>query len=261
MQTPIKLSRSIVEITGPDAVPFLQGLVTNDVTKASDKHPIYALMLTPQGKFLFDMFILHYEGKLLLEVDAARAPDFLKKMGFYKLRSQITLRHCEEYEVFAGVIDSAIHYADPRHSGLPMRTLAPKSSIKIAGDETDYHYARIALGVPDGLDMTSEKSFPLQFAFDKFSAIDYQKGCYVGQEVTARTHYQGTVRKSLFRLRADVPLMQQKGAAIISDGIKIGELCSTAREIGLALLDTEAAQKITMAECENINVRIENIRL
>jgi len=196
--------RSILEISGPDRGKFLQGLITNDINKATEKNLIFSVMLNAQGRFLYDFFIFESAEKLFLDCLASRRDEILQKLSFYKLRAQVQIKKNDELLV-AQSFDN-IGFADPRHKNLGQRIYLEKSQLQNFTLEKSalYHFNRIINKIPESEnDLTYEKSFILEFGFDDLNAIDYQKGCYVGQELTARTHYRGEIRKKIFHIKIE----------------------------------------------------------
>lgn len=188
--------RSILEITGDDRKKFLQGLITNDINKASEATLIYSAMLNSQGRFLYDLFICEIGETLILDCLATRRDEILKKLNFYKLRSKVDIKKNDDSFVISN--SSGDGFIDPRNNDLGFRSYVKDYS---ASNDNSYHQKRISLKIPESEhDLTYEKSFILEFDFDNLNAIDYQKGCYVGQELTARTHYRGEIRKKIFHI-------------------------------------------------------------
>jgi len=246
MQTKIVIlqNRSIISISGGDAKIFLQGLITNDVNKVSEKQAIYALMLNPQGRFLYDVFIIQNGERFLLDCSLEKVDEIIQKLSFYKLRSKIEIKKEEDFLVTITdfspsnlvlgeeKIGEKIFFADPRNSELGFRIFAKKTIIKelVKTDDSnnaEYNFRRIKLRIADDSDLTFDKSFPLEFGFDNFNAIDYQKGCYVGQETTARMHYRGIIRKKIFLVEILDCNKIEKSSEIEADGKKIGEILSS----------------------------------
>lgn len=236
-------NRAAITVSGPDRYAFLQGLITNDIQKI-ESGLVYACLLTPQGKFLFDFFIRQDGENLILECEGGeRAETLIKKLKLYKLHSDVTLELNEQdVWVLWGDMDLD-HPRDPRHLDLGFRSYAkPEQGKEAPFEEWDKH--RISLCVPDGSrDLIPEKSTLSEGNMDALNAIDYKKGCYVGQELTARMHYRGLAKKRLYTIsfEGDVPapLSDLKD----NDGKSIGEMRSFSGNIGLALLKIEAAEK------------------
>ena len=223
-------NRAVIRISGEDKSDFLQGLITNDINKPK---PIYAALLTPQGKYLFDFIIYEDYDSFLLDCEAARKGELIKKLSMYKLRAKVEIEDLPNWKVYSGDgVD------DPRNAKLGKRLVAESSYDE--GDFAEYEKIRILLGVPDSADFIPEKSFIQQYRFDELNGIDYEKGCYVGQEVIARTHYKGTIRKTIFKLEGDLPNF---GEDIMHDGKKIGLMLNSSENLGLALCDIESVEK------------------
>ena len=233
-------NRSIISIAGEDNKTFLQGLITGDVNKTGNDKPqgamVYALMLSPVGRFLYDFFIISKDEKLLLDCCSERADEIVQKLSFYKLRSKIEIKKEENLIVSVGMnhdlsksveTDCDLSFIDPRNNKMGYRAFVEKNNAGEMPNNDLYNLRRIQLQIPDDSDLTFDKSFPLEFGFDNLNAIDYQKGCYVGQEVTARTHYKGTIRKKIFLVKIVDCDKIEKGAEIFSEDKKIGEILSS----------------------------------
>jgi len=258
--------RSVIAIGGPDRVEFLQGLISNDTTKIAAGHAIWAALLTPQGRFLNDMFVTAGDGAtggadvLLLETERERAPALAKKLGFFKLRSKVTVEDrsaAMEVAVVFGPdagkalpIDGAVAFVDPRLPSLGLRVLAPAGTAMALltargfapAPLEAYESLRLGLGVPDGSrDLLPEKALLLESGFDELNGVDWKKGCYMGQELTARTKYRGLVKKRLFPVRVEGAL-PASGVAIHQNGQDVGELRSGTGDRAIALLRIDAAR-------------------
>ena len=251
--------RGVIAVSGDDRVEFLQGLISNDVTKVAPGRAIWAALLTAQGRFLNDMFVVDAGfGTLLLETERARAPALAKKLSMYKLRSKVTVEDRSSAMDVAAVfgpgaekctsVPSALSYIDPRLPELGVRVLLPAGqAAKLLGlpeaPLAQYEALRLQLGVPDGSrDLPVEKALLLESGFDELHGVDWQKGCYMGQELTARTKYRALVRKRLFPVQVDGPL-PAPGTAIERDGQEVGEIRSGSGDRALALLRIDAARE------------------
>ncbi|KKB96257.1 tRNA-modifying protein YgfZ [Candidatus Arcanobacter lacustris] len=234
-------NRSVIIIEGEQRKEFLQGLITNDIHKC----PIYSLMLSPVGKFLYDFFIIEDQDQLLIDCDYLSLESLVKTLNLYKLRKKINIiSKKDELGVFSSkeIYNEGICYLDPRSKELGYRIIAPKNT-QITNSDHNYELMRLNLGIPEGhKDLIESKSFPLEFAMDRLNAIDFDKGCYVGQEVTSRTKYRGTIRKEIFIIRGEE--LPHTGDDIIVDQIKIGVMCSQLNNVGLALIKLEEYQKL-----------------
>jgi len=223
--------RSIIEISGADRKKFLQGLVTNDVNKASANSLIYSVMLNAQGRFLYDFFIFEQADKLLLDCSAIRRDEIIKKLNFYKLRSQVEIKKNEEILIAQSLEN--IGFNDPRSANLGYRIYKTNAQLEeISGkllSPDNYHFLRIKNKIAEGeVDLTFEKSLILEFDFDSINAINYEKGCYIGQELTARTHYLGEIRKKLFHIKiTNQKILPQKGEEISCEGKTLGVILSS----------------------------------
>lgn len=248
--------RGVLEIQGEDKAPFLQGLISNDIYDVSPEHAIYTTFLTPQGRFLYDFFIIEKEGAYYLDVEALRLADLLKKLSLYKLRSRVSLTPRPDLKVFAfwgEQVTNHLHlkeergftrqsvFMDPRLIELGARALGEVTNNDfqvVTLQQYDLH--RLRLGVPEGgRDLIPEKAILLESGLDELHAISWTKGCYLGQELTARTKYRGLVRKRLFpvHIEGEAP---GEDAEIFLNGAKAGRMRSHAGPYGLALLRLEA---------------------
>ena len=240
--------RGVLRVGGPEARAFLQNLITNNVDLVDGTKAIYAGLLTPQGKFLFDFFIQADKSgdALLLDCDGARAGDLVKRLTFYKLRADVTIEDVSDklkvMAIWGGDGASAITGAlpDPRLPAMGARLVAhaPEAPGAETATPADYHAHRIALGVGDSArDFEPDRSFPLEVNFEEMNGVDFQKGCFIGQEVTSRTKRRGSVRKRL--VPCDVMgAMPKTHAAITSIGREVGTVFSVdkANERVLALI-------------------------
>jgi len=260
--------RGLLSVSGDDAKEFLQGIISNDINKVTATQAIWAAFLTPQGKYLFDFFVAELDGKLVIDCEAERLPEFMKKLKMYKLRSKAELADIsEDYEVFAifggetegQTIGGGLIYADPRLVSAGARAMMPKGTgaealngLGIApSDANAYDTHRLALGLPDGSrDMIIDKSILLENGFEELNGVDWDKGCYMGQELTARTKYRGLIKKRLIPVSFD-GVAPAPGTAIRSDdGKEAGEMRSAYGSKGLALIRLEALEKGSALEAE-----------
>lgn len=250
-------SRSVIEIGGHDRKKFLQGLITNDVEKASAVSLVYSAMLNSQGRFLYDFFIFEDGEKLLLDCDNQRRDEIFKKLNFYKLRSQVEIKKNDQIKIFSN--QNSQGFIDPRNPKLGYRLY---SSDLNADNESqaEYDFARISLKIPESeLDLTYEKSFILEFGFDELNAIDYNKGCYIGQELTARTHYRGEIRKKIFHVKIATDIIE-KNTEIYCEGKLAGIILSSIflkNELhALALIKDPHEIDLTKLDCANHKISI-----
>ena len=235
--------RAVLQVSGSDARDFLQGLITNDINKISQEKAIFACLLSPQGKFLFDFFIIEYQDGYLLETEKLFLPELVKKLNMYKLRSQVEIKPRDD--LFVGytkenITDDSIFYDDPRLNKLGRRVISFRE-IK-EKDDGKYDINRIKLGVPEGgKDLIPNQSLIMEWGYDILNGIDFNKGCYVGQEVTARSKHRATLHKYIHQVSADSALPSKNTPITTEDAKEVGIIASSAGNIGLALLNIDAA--------------------
>lgn len=241
-------SRAVIEIAGEDRIAFLQGIVSNDVEQAAAGRAVWAAFLTPQGKYLADFFIFAEADRLLLDVEAAQAPMLLQKLGRFRLRAKVTLSERPDLRIYAAWPDApppdtgAIAAPDPRMTAAGWRILSAHT-LDPTADEAAWNVHRIALGLPDGThDLEPEKSVLLEAGFDELGGISWTKGCYMGQELTARTRYRGLVKRRLVPVSIEGPA-PAPGTAVFADGAEVGTLRSVSGAIGLAAIRLDAFDK------------------
>lgn len=258
--------RGLLAVTGPDRLEFLQGLLSNDVARAADGRAVWAALLTPQGKYLHDVFVLPFDGALALDCEAGRRDDLKHRLEGYRLRSDVDILDVTEfYDSLSLLGDGAaqavrladepgavadygggLAWRDPRHPGLGVRLTLPREAGHPAGfahgDPADWDRARLALGIPDGSrDLVPERSILLENGFDELRGVSWDKGCYVGQELTARTKYRGLVRKRLLPVRIDGE-PPPPGTPVLAGESEAGELRSGRDGLALALLRLDALE-------------------
>lgn len=235
-------NRGCLKISGADRKPFLQGLVTNDINALDTNSCVYACLLNPQGKFLYDFFITQDSDTLILDCEGgARAYDLAKLLMLYKLRADLQIIVEPEISVFA-VFGGTYGAPDPRHKDMGYRSFEkPDALTEMPFEVWDEH--RLRLCVPDGSrDMVVGQSTMLESRIDTLNGLSFDKGCYMGQELTARTHYRGLIKKHLYAIKADS--LPDSGTEIKIDGRIVGEMRSSCERIGLAFLKDEAVDEI-----------------
>ncbi len=190
--------RKIYEITGPDRIHFLQGLITNDARKLADG-PIYAALLTPQGKYLADFFLVPQGDAILLDIAAGIAEATIKRLSMYKLRADVAITP-SDLGVWRGTGAAPVGAVpDPRHADLGWRLYGETSG----DDGTNWEAIRVAHCIPEtGIELTPE-TYILEAGFERLNGVDFRKGCYVGQEVTARMKHKTELRKGLVRVTVE----------------------------------------------------------
>ena len=244
--------RAVIALAGADAENFLQGLITNDITKARDGHALYAALLTPQGKILFDFIIAKDGERFLLDCSATRADELAKRLGFYRLRAKVEIARTD-----LGVVamwgddvtkNAGIVFTDPRLPELGQRAIAQRSELPTASASlADYHSHRISLGVPDSADLPPDTMFALDAGFEELHGVSFTKGCFIGQEVTARMKHRATARRRMLIAEGSGPL-PALGTPLMAQHADIGALATAQGMRGLALVrldrlaDAEAAR-------------------
>jgi tRNA-modifying protein YgfZ len=235
--------RGVIEVRGEDRIAFLQGLVSNDVAQAIPGHSVWAALLTPQGKWLADFFIVADGDRLLLDCERAQVPLLLQRLSRFRLRSKATLRAADELCVYAAWSGAptaeAIIVSDPRLPDAGWRVLSA-TPLPATAFEADWDRHRLALGLPDGSrDLEAEKTILLEAGFDELNGLSWTKGCYMGQELTARTKYRGLVKRRLTPVSVTGSL-PPPGTPVYRDSADVGTMRSGRDQSGLAVLRMEA---------------------
>ena len=221
--------RAVIALSGPESHSFLQGLVTNDVNAVAPGKSVYAALLTPQGKILFDFFVHDADGVLLIDCRKGAREALMKRLTMYKLRAKLDITPRDDLVV---VTEGP---ADPRLPALGLRTIKPLEPAE-PGDPA-YHARRLDLGVPEGEDFGSDRMFALDAGLDELHAVSFDKGCYVGQELTARMKHRGKDRKRLLPVAtAGGKPLPARDVPVTGGGIEIGTITSTYGPRGFALL-------------------------
>lgn len=191
MTSPDASTRSFILVTGEDRITFLQGLLTNDVAKLNDDKIQFAAMLSPQGKILHDMFLAAVDNAILIDTQAAYTETLMKRLAIYKLRAKVVFEPLSP-EAAAALVPTPL--PDPRHPQLPPHDYLQPTT-----------YDSRLLGIPElGRDFLPDELVALDAGYDLLNAISFTKGCYVGQEVTARMHYKNIARRGFYILESDL---------------------------------------------------------
>ena len=252
-------TRSVIAITGADRVAFLNGLVSNDVAEAAPGRAVWAALLTAQGKWLADFFILADQDRLLLDCEASHAPMLTQRLSRYRLRADVAIAS-SRLNVFtawngAPTGDDGVAAPDPRLPNAGWRILT--ADLPVTTDAAAWDAHRLALGLPDGSrDMESDKSVLLEAGFDELHGISWTKGCYMGQELTARTRYRGLVKRRLLPVHGDAEL-PPAGTPVMHRDREVGVMRSSLGGHGLALLRVDAiAAEGLLADGRRIQPRV-----
>jgi len=268
--TYVNLNESrFISITGEDKSLFLQGLITNDINKCKIANPIYSCLLTPQGKFIADFFISIFENEYLIEINKIFYESFFNKLNLYKLRSKISISENKKLKslfLFNKNIslenhESLIIFDDPRNSFIGKKVYIDENYLKsfldinnlISKDYINYREILIKNLIPySPVDLSVNKSLLLENNFDNINAIDWEKGCYIGQEITARMKYRALLKKQIYVLEL-ISGKIDKGDDIIIDNINIGKVISKVNKYILCML------KIDLVKEKNENKKSFNI--
>ncbi|WP_078059274.1 CAF17-like 4Fe-4S cluster assembly/insertion protein YgfZ [Tropicimonas marinistellae] len=228
--------RSVLAIGGDDRVHFLQGLVTSDVERLADG-AVYTALLSAQGKYLADFFLIPDGARILLDVAEPLAADLVKRLNMYRLRANVTITATDlKVQRGLGPVPEGA-FADPRHASLGWRLHSEGTGT---APETDWDALRVSACVPEtDVELVPNDSYILEMGFERLNGVDFRKGCYVGQEVTARMKHKTELRKGLVAVsvEGEAPV----GTEILADGKPAGRLFTQSRGRGLAYLRFDRA--------------------
>ena len=246
-------------VSGNDSKDFLQSLITNDVNKCLNGKSIYSCLLSPQGKFLADFFLTSYNNLYLIEIHEKFLDNFINKLKIYKLRSKIEIKENNDFESII-ILDNDIikesrskivQFVDPRSKSIGIKYYIDKTIFndvikKFNLNEIDFKIYRQKLMknlIPYSVeDLIVNKSLLLENNFQNLNAIDWDKGCYIGQEITARMKYRSLLKKQIYTLKISSGNIQ-KGEFLLDKDLKIGEVISSSDQYLLAMLKIELAEK------------------
>ena len=232
--------RGVLEVTGEDRIAFLQGLVSNDVALAGPGRAVFAALLTPQGKWLAEFFVVAEGDRLLLDCEAAQVAMLVPRLMRFRLRSRVAIQALPLAVAtgWGGTPAPAGALPDPRLEAAGWRVIGANLVADATAEDYDRH--RLALGLPDGSrDMVAEQSLLLEAGFDELHGVSWTKGCYMGQELTARTKYRGLLKRRLVPVAVEGPL-PAPGTPVLSGTAEVGEMRSGRAGLGIAQLRLEA---------------------
>jgi tRNA-modifying protein YgfZ len=241
--------RGIITVAGDDRVAFLQGLVSNDIAAVAPGHAVWAALLTPQGKWLADFFVFDHDETLKLDCERAQIRMLIQRLSRYRLRMKVALGTDDAarlYVAWGGSPEvTGVVAPDPRLPDFAWRILtlpeAQSQDQEIAihtsnATAEDWDLYRLAAGLPDGSrDMEPDRSLLLEAGFDELAGVSWSKGCYMGQELTARTKYRGLLKRRLVPVAVDGTL-PAPGTPVLREGVEVGMMRSGREQIGLAVL-------------------------
>ena len=228
-------SRALIRVSGPDARPFLHNLLTQNVEALTDGDLRFGALLSPPGRLLFDLFLWGEPEAVVLDVAADRRDVLLQRLAMYRLRAQVTVEADERPVSVAWGGDLPNGFiADPRIPDLGGRGLG--GALAVNASEDDYNAQRLSLGVPDpAADTLPDKTYPIEANFDLLNGIDFQKGCFVGQETTSRMKRRGAIKTRMLPIAFDGP-PPPFGAEVLNGELRAGEVLSGRDGAAMALL-------------------------
>jgi len=224
IMTPIALtSRAVVRVAGDDWRPFLQNLLTNDVEGLAVGQARFTALLTPQGRLLYDLFVVAQEDGALLDVEAAWRDALIQRLSLYKLRAKVAIEASDlaVSAVFSGLGPGGAAVRDPRLPDLGWRAYGREAEQP----ETAYDLHRLALGAPGPADWGADKTYPIEADFDLLNGIDFQKGCFIGQETTSRMKRRGQIKTRMLPITYAGPQLAP-GTEILAGALRAGEVLS-----------------------------------
>ena len=249
---------SIIKVAGPDKFSFLQGIISNDVEILKTNLSLYAAILTPQGKYLSDFFLSIYQDNILIEIKSKNLDLVIKKLSMFKLRSNVSFEVITNFKIYL-LNESSVKifekeknkktFNDPRFKNLFHRVYIfgkhKMSNLENNGfsllKQDEYHSLRLLNAIPDfTLDATSNKSLLMEMRFDRLNGISWNKGCYLGQEITARMYYRKITKRQLYHVKIKFDTFIDD--KILLDGVEIGFITSYDKENGLAYISNNALE-------------------
>jgi len=241
--------RALLEVRGAETRNFLQGLITNDIQKLAPDAPLYAALLTPQGKILGDFLLYAQPDSILLDCSGANASDLRTRFLRYRLRAKVEIALRDDLAIIVkwdNAEPKSNSWCDPRHPRLGWRTVASAPPMREPSSSRAYLDRRLALGIPEGADFGSDRMFALDADLDELHGVSFDKGCYVGQELTARMKHRGTARKRLLPVESDDALPPSETSVTAHDR-EIGVITSTYGRRGFAAIRLDR-----LAEAEGV---------
>ena len=272
--------REVIAVTGRDSRVFLQGLISNDIDRINPSQSMYAAMLTAQGKYLHDFIMADHGPALWIDTEAKRCDELTKRLSLFLLNSDVCITRQHESLAVAAVwgpdsapclglkmragatkeLGSGLAMIDPRLPSLGIRLIAPPAEVEKlvtslcfgSSTSSDYDNHRLNLAIPDGSrDMIVEKSFLLESNFEDLNGVDFDKGCYIGQENTARQKHRGTIRRRLVKVDIDGPT-PSIGVPITWEKGEVGTMRSSRNSQGIAMIRLDRWEE---ARAQNAQLR------
>ena len=246
-------SRALIRVAGPDARPFLHNLLTQDVETLAPGELRFGALLSPPGRLLFDLFLRGEADGVLLDVAADRREALMQRLAMYRLRAQVTVE-ADERPVFACWPRLADGFApDPRTPALGGRRHG--GAVETNATEADWQAHRLAMGVPDpAVDAPSDKTYPIEADFDLLNGIDFQKGCFVGQETTSRMKRRGAIKTRMLPIAFE-GRPPPFGTEVLNGELRAGEVLSGLDGAAMALLRLDRLEGTLTVEGRPVEVR------
>lgn len=254
----IQDQRAVITLSGPERKDLLQGIITNDVNQLKDGKAIYSALLSPQGKFLHDFLLVEKDDVIYLDCDAERVDDLFRRLLMYRLRSDVEiLNQSDNFHVITSshkITGETFSFTDPRHPSMGYRAIV-KEIPPSTTDNSSYHKRRIKLGIAEGTnDFIVDKSTILEGHFEAINGVDFEKGCYVGQEVTARMKYRGKIKKLMLPVTLNGPAPDFGSEITDENGNKVGDLRSNCDKNAIALFRIDKMKFGSNYDCCDIKV-------
>jgi len=241
--------RAIICVSGPEARAFLQGLVTNDIGRLTPSTPLYTALLTPQGKVLFDFLMFEREGSLLIDCAREYCDGLAKRLSMYRLRAKVGIERRHDLAIAAEwAMPRTDLPQDPRLSVLGGRDVVPRDDK--TSEANAYLDHRLRLGVPESSDFGSDRMFALDADLEELHGVAFDKGCYVGQELTARMKHRGTARKRLLPIESKSAELPSADVELTAGGRSIGNITSRYGKRGFALVRLDRLEESGDARVE-----------
>jgi folate-binding protein YgfZ len=257
--------RRLLKVTGEDAFDFLQNIITNDMSLLTAQRMIYACLLSPQGQWLHDFFVIPLEDGFVLDVESGGYDDLFRRLTMFKLRAKVVLQADDETRVYAAAETAPVPagegirpYADPRLSALGRRVYARQAVAAANGSLADYEDFCLSLGVPAGRKtIAAGRDVMADVNLDLLHAVAWDKGCFIGQEVAARMHHRNLSKKRLFVLTGDG---LEPGAVLHHDAVEAGQIRQVSQDgkqalavVKIAVL-SHSSDRLTTAEGKTVAV-------
>ena len=256
-------NRSVIKIEGKDSFDFLQGILTNDIRNLKQTGILYSLILSPQGKFQFEVFLFFKDGNLFIDCFSDLKTDLIEYLSKFKLRSDVGFIIDENLSVIAlDQLDNE-YDVDPRFKSVGSRGIIQNNKIedlRTRYNEEEFYKARLlSLAIPDCHYVMSSRSFPLNYSMDQLNAISFTKGCYIGQELTARMKHRNMIKRGVIAVTSNKQLDKiNQEDRVLFDGKVVGEFLVGKGYTGICLLDCEIFNAINNT---NFTFRIQDITL